>query len=95
MTLPPHYSPLALSRPQCARCLGAGRIISRTGPRLCPCTIRRLQNAKKGLSLWESLWLDARRYPANFPPHPVPGSNWLVDPKTTIPHRPRPKPPVE
>lgn len=90
-TLPPRYSPLALSRLKCPRCRGAGALTSRTGPRLCPCTLRRLQNAKKGLSIWESLWLDSRRFPNHFPPHPVPGSNWLVDPKTLIPPRPTPK----
>lgn len=81
--LPPHYSPLALSRIGCSKCHGAGRL---TPNRPCPCTFRRLQNAKKGLSIWESLWLDSRRYPNHFPPNPVPQSNWLADFKTPTLH---------
>lgn len=92
--VPPHYSPIALSRPQCARCFGLGVVLGRRAPKICPCVTRRLEKALRSLTPWESLWLEARRFPSHFPPHPVPGSNWGAV-KTPSQYRRRPKPSAE
>ena len=72
--IPARYTPEALARPLCRRCKGTGYTFT---AKLCRCV--RVAFATETVNCrdkWERLYLDALRFPENFPSRPVPQSSW-------------------